>query len=274
MLQRVKDMFTLGSIKSRVLLAFLSIISLLVFSGVMSLLELERVSHDTEEILRASKESTDLAREMVNALNEQNDAIIEMAVIGGSLVDITPHYNRCVESIHRLVTASEKVQQRMVDIDTPMLTDSLMLYTAKINDLANSYINGDVHRLISSDTLALDTPHSWYVKYYKPEYVNVSRQITKYMTSSESTLGPDVNRLSHTARRAVTPVFISLVVMIVVVLMFYYFIYHYLIRPIVRINRELGDFLRYRSPFDKDIPCRDEIKSLRDRISMLIAKLK
>jgi hypothetical protein len=62
--------------------------------------------------------------------------------------------------------------------------------------------------------------------------------------------------------------------MIVVTLMFYYFLYHYLIKPVMRINRSLGEYLRYRSPFDKDIACRDEIRSLRDRIMILIAKLK
>jgi hypothetical protein len=56
--------------------------------------------------------------------------------------------------------------------------------------------------------------------------------------------------------------------------MFYYFLNHYLIKPIMRINRSLGEYLRYRSPFDKDIACRDEIESLRDRIMILIAKLK
>ncbi|MBQ5594119.1 MAG: hypothetical protein IIU78_00260 [Alistipes sp.] len=274
MIDKVKDIFTLSSIRSRVRVAFASIILLLAFSGATSLFELERVSHDTEEILRASKTTTDLAREMVYALNEQNDAIIEMAVIGGNLVDITPHYNRCVESIEKLNSATTRAQQRMIEIGSPTLTDSLIFYTAKINDLANSYINGDVHRFTLNDEESLATPHAWYVECYKPEYVNVSRQITKFMTGSESTLGPDVNRLSNTARRAVTPVFISLVVMVVVVLMLHYFLGYYLIKPIIRINNELGDYLRYRSPFDKEIPCRDEIRSLRDRIVQLIAKLK
>ena len=274
MLKRVVEIFTLKSIKRRVQLAFTSIILLLVFSGALSLFELERVSHDTEEILLQSKMSTDLAREMVTVLNEQNDAMIEMAVIGGSIVDIAPYYKSCVESIERLSDATERARRRMEEIGSPEITDSLLLYTARINDLTNSYINGDVHRAISSDTLVCRTPHSWYVESYKPLYVNVSKQITKFMTGSESTLGPDVNSLSLTARRAVTPVFLSLVVMIVVALMFYYFLNHYLIKPIIRINRSLGEYLRYRSPFDKDLACRDEIKSLRDRIVILIAKLK
>lgn len=274
MLKRVVEIFTLKSIKRRVQLAFTSIVLLLAFSGALSLFELERVSHDTEEILHQSKLSTDLAREIVTVLNEQNDAMIEMAVIGGNIVDIAPYYNSCVESIERLSDATERAHERMTEIGSPEITDSLMLYTARINDLTNSYINGDVHRAILSDTLVRRTPHSWYVECYKPEYVNLSKQITKFMTGSESTLGPDVNSLSLTARRAVTPVFLSLVVMIVVTLMFYYFVNHYLIKPIMRINRSLGEYLRYRAPFDKDIACRDEIESLRDRIMILIAKLK
>jgi hypothetical protein len=80
--------------------------------------------------------------------------------------------------------------------------------------------------------------------------------------------------LSHTARRAVTPVFLSLVVMLIVVFMLYFFMHHYLIKPIIRINDSLGDFLRYRVPFDSNISCRDEIASLRDRLIALIQKLR
>lgn len=274
MLKRIADIFTLQSIKRRVQLAFASIILLLVFSGALSLFELQRVGQDTEKILQQSKISTDLAHEIVTVLNEQNDVMIEMAVIGGSIFDITPNYKRCAATIDHLTDASERAHARMTAMGNPEITDSLVLYTTRINDLANSYINGEVHRQMAVDTLVDITPHSWYVENYKPEYVSLSKQITKFMTGSESTIGPDVNSLSLTARRAVTPVFLSLVVMILVTLMFYYFLNHYLIKPIIRIDRSLGKYLRYRSPFDNDIACRDEIRSLRDRITILIAKLK
>jgi signal transduction histidine kinase len=94
------------------------------------------------------------------------------------------------------------------------------------------------------------------------------------MTGSQSTLGPEVSRLSHTARRAVTPVFISLLVMFIVVLMLYFFLKRLYIKPMTRINRSLGDYITYRVPFDDSIECRDEIKELRDRISTLTSKVK
>ena len=238
----------------------------------MSLFELERVSHDTEEILLASKQNVDLAGEMISALNEQNDAMIYMAVIGGKLSDIAPRFRECEESIRRLSEASTKAHDLMSKTATPMATDSLVMFSERINAMTQSYINGEVHSAIALDSLDYRTTHTWYVESYKPEYVNVSNQITKYMTGSESTLGPDVNRLSHTARRAVTPVFISLVVMFVVVLMFYFFLRHYFTKPVLRINEALGDYLRYRIPFDGNISCRDEIETLRDRIASMISK--
>jgi predicted PurR-regulated permease PerM len=115
---------------------------------------------------------------------------------------------------------------------------------------------------------------SWYVDEYKTEHRNLSKQISKYMTGSQSTLGPEVSRLSHTARRAVTPVFISLLVMFIVVLMLYFFLKRLYIKPMTRINRSLGDYITYRVPFDDSIECRDEIKELRDRISTLTSKVK
>jgi hypothetical protein len=102
--------------------------------------------------------------------------------------------------------------------------------------------------------------------------MNVSRHIIKYMSGSQNTLGPEVNRLSHSARRAVTPVFISLVVMLVIVVMFYFLFKVYFVKPVLRINRSLGNFLTYRMPFDNTIACRDEVKTLRERINDITTK--
>ena len=62
--------------------------------------------------------------------------------------------------------------------------------------------------------------------------------------------------------------------MLVVVLMFYLFLRQYLVKPVLRINNALGDYLRYRIPLDENIACRDEIQTLRERIASLISKLR
>lgn len=273
-LQKKKGFFAINSLPRRVRASFLSIILLLFFSGATSLLELERVSHDTEEILLASKLNVELAGEMISALNEQNDAMIYMAVVGDNSED---HRIRCINSIEHLSTTTRAAYDRLASTENTSSVDSLLTSAKNINALAQDYLDKRVHlRILEQmqyDSLTPINTQIWYADNYKAEYMNVSRQITRFMTGANSSLGPSVNRLSNTARRAVTPVFISLIVMLVVVLMLYYFMRSYLVNPIMRINKNLEDYITYKSPFDKTIPCRDEMVSLRDNIIKLIDKL-
>lgn len=254
--------------------AFMSIIMLLIFAGATSLLELESVSHDTQQILLSSEENVTLAREMALALSDQNDAIIYMAIVG----DSSSKYRLDAEkSIARLNSSSKIASQLMRESDEYGLADSLTMHTTNLNKLARNYLDGEVHKRI--ETQGLDSLNSnfnlatWYVNEYKPEHKSLSTNISKYMTSSQSTLGPEVSRLSHTARRAVTPVFISLAAMFVAVIMLFYFLKRLYVKPTMRINRSLGDYLTYKVPFDDTIDCRDEIKELKERIAALISKV-
>ena len=274
MFDRVKNNLHINSLARRLRVAFTSIILLLIFSGVMSLLELERVSHDTEEILMASKSNVDIAGEMIAALNEQNDAMIYMAVVGD---ERESRRVQCLNSIEHLRLATESACERMSTTENAVAADSLRMQAERINQMANDYLDKRVHLHIleteATDSITPFNTQIWYADQYKVQYMNMSRHITKYMTGTNSTLGPEVNNLSHTARRAVTPVFISLLVMLVVVIMFYYFLRIYYLNPVLRINRSLGDYLTYKMPFDEDMEARDELKTLRDHIARLISKL-
>lgn len=247
--------------RKRMFVGFLSIILLLFFSGMVSLFELGRVSNDTEEILLASKSNVELAGEMISALNEQNDAVICMSVIGDSS---DKYREACGRSIERLANAVRLTEGR---VDEGSSVDSLVIHANILNTMVTEYLDGDVG--LSDEYTSRD----WYVDSYKDEYLNVVSHITGYMTGAQSTLGPEVNRLSRTAYRAVTPVFISLVVMLVVVLMFYYFLSVYYIRPVLRMNKSLGDYLTFKVPFDVGVTLRDELVELKERIMALISRM-
>lgn len=276
MLKRFNSLFSIKSVPRRMRVAFMSIILLLVFAGATSLLELQRVGKDTQQILMSSNQNVSIAREMALALSTQNDAIIYMAVVG----DSSARYRTMAEeAVAQLNSSSAEAFRLMGESEYHSLADSLVMHTQNLNRLVNDYLDGNVHRRIEEQMLVDSIPNTlstrtWYVDEYKIEHKNLSKQISKYMTGSQSTLGPEVSRLSHTARRAVTPVFISLFVMFVVVLMLYLFLKRLYVKPMIRINRSLGDYLTYKVPFDDSIECRDEIRELRDKISTLIAKTK
>jgi hypothetical protein len=58
--------------------------------------------------------------------------------------------------------------------------------------------------------------------------------------------------------------------MISVVLLLYYFIYIYGVKPILRMNRALSDYLSYRLPYKTKVEMVDEVKELSDNIEHLI----
>ena len=326
MWRKIQDFFRIESLTTRVRLAFLSIILLLIFSGGMSLVELQRVSSDTEEILIASKSNSQLAVEMLSALELQDRAMFCMAIEGDNIND---HRASCEQGIRELEATVHRAKEIVSKGDNPQSADSLIIFAHRVNALTRSYLNHEVENqvreyndfrlaaqmaheanvslltpevthMVAEPSVAdseeasaeITTPmtpvsvvheaqapapfsaHQWYIDNYRVESENVMHQIMKYMSGAQNTLGPDVNNLSHTAHRAVKPVFITQVVMIVIVLVFYFFFMLYFVRPLLRINRSLGSYLAYRTTFDDSIESRDEIRTVRDRIAALISRIR
>ena len=52
--------------------------------------------------------------------------------------------------------------------------------------------------------------------------------------------------------------------------MFYYFVYIYGVKPILRINRSLSDYMLFKLPFKPKTVMVDEIKELHDNIENMI----
>lgn len=301
MWNKITNWFKIESLTTRIRLAFMSITFLLLFSGVMSMMELQRVGHDTEKILMTSKSNVELARDMIDALNKQHEAMMYMTVNGEA---VSLHRTACEEGVKELSVNVDIAKEVVAKTEFPNSADSLIVCAHNINALSKNFINGDVideiersfiiesenetntlDRVVEDRVIAEDSIKSvqaavrsevnkWYIEVYQPEYSDMLRHITTYMTGVHNTLAPEVSNLSHTARRTVTPVFITLLVMIVIVLIFYFFMKLYVAKPIKRINKSLGNYLAYKTPFDDSINSRDEIRTLRDRIAALISKIR
>ena len=71
-----------------------------------------------------------------------------------------------------------------------------------------------------------------------------------------------------------TPVLISVTVMIAIVLMLLYFLSIYCVSPIERMNKSLGDWLSFRTPFNVKGDLKDEVLELKERIETLINQSK
>ncbi|MBQ5653347.1 MAG: hypothetical protein IIV28_00930 [Alistipes sp.] len=282
--------------RKRVTIAFSSIVCLLFLSGLLSLVELNRVSHGAGDILTASRRNVELAKEMLDAAHAQNVALIHLTVLGDE---------QYVEATRRAMGDLEQVLMVARDeaLD-PSFLDSLSFATIEMKVMVDRYLNRlseQKHQpVMATDTASVELPIDslgvdsllmraaveaaekndeedsvrWYTEEYEAVYLRLTAAVKAYMTSTQSSLAPRTEQMKKSAYRAVTPVLISLLVMIAVLVMFYYFMLIYCVNPIVRMNRSLGDYLSFKVPFTVKEECKDELLELKEKIESLINQLR
>ena len=254
--------------RKRVTVGFLSIVCLLFFSGMVSFLELSHLSRDTGEILKANKRNIELAKEMLDAAHEQNIALIHRSVFGDRSYD-----SLCRASMERLENTLLVAQNEALE---KSFLDSLAFATTELRLLTDNYLafgSRDSVSVAAGQTLD-SLGRVWYDDQYERVYGQLTSAIKSYMTSTQSSLAPRAQQMKKNAYRAVTPVLISVAVMIAIVLMLYYFMSIYCVSPVVRMNKSLGDWLSFRTPFNVKGDLKDEVLELKERIETLINQSK
>ncbi len=278
--------------RKRVTIAFSSIVCLLFLSGLLSLVELNRVSRGAGDVLAASRRNVELAKEMLDAAHEQNVALIHLTVLGEeSYVDECRRAMGALEQV--LMTAREEAFD-------PSFLDSLSFATIEMKVMVDRYLARRLEKPTMQvdslageefpvDSLGVDSllmkaaieaaekndeedSVRWYTEEYEAVYLRLTAAVKAYMTSTQSSLAPRTEQIKRSAYRAVTPVLISLLVMIAVLMMFYYFMTIYCVNPIVRMNRSLGEYLSFRVPFAVKEECKDELLELKEKIETLIVQ--
>ena len=268
--------------RKRVTIGFLSIVCLLFISGMLSFVELSRLSRATDDILKASRRNIELAKEMLDAAHELNVALIRRTVFAETKAD-----SLCRASLGRLENVLSVAQAEALD---KSFLDSLAFTTTEMKILVDGYLASHERDVRpqpdvlpdAADSLALNSllqpvappADRWYTEEFEGVYNRLSAAVKAYMTSTQSSLAPRTEQMKKNAYRAVTPVLISLSVMIAIVLMLFYFMSIYCVNPIVQMNKGLGDWLTFRVPFAVKGDLKDEVLELREKIDALIALLK
>ena len=239
-------------IRKRVTIGFLSIVALLFFSGLVSLFELSHMSNDIEAILDSSRKSIEMSKNMLDAIHNNERSVTYYTVLRDSL-----YADSCRTS---LADFDSLLRQARSDVSAEAQSrfDSLDLYTGLLYETLTTVLDGNARQSV----IPFDG-RRWYNTEYAPLYDRITDEITKVMGSVQSSLNPRAERLSRNAYRSVTPVFISLVVMIVILLLF-------TVRPIIEMNKRLGDYIRYKLPFDVKAECQDEMRELKEKIESMV----
>jgi methyl-accepting chemotaxis protein len=251
-------------IGKRVTVAFLSIAALLSVSGVISLVELNDLSYDAEDVITAGGREMEVARRLIRSAHTHSHAMIDISVFGDNDARI-----KCVESaveIGEIIASARKSASEQMS----QSLDQLAAHIADMQRLAEGYVPFEA---VGGDTLTMVAERDargWYKQNYEPVYDRYLVEVERYTELLHAQLAPRAALLSKNAHRSVIPVFISLLVMIAVVLMFYFFIYIYGVKPILSINKALADYLQFKIPYKPKADMVDEIKDLNDNIENLV----
>ncbi len=244
-------------IRKRVTIGFMGIVTLLFFSGMVSLFELGHLSTDAEAILDRSHRNMKLAKDMLTALHAQNGAVANVSVLGDMHSD-----SLCRESLITLESSLAAAYDLSKGVSAHL--DSLTMSVGELRRLTDEMLAAQ------SDSLQMSFGRLWYDEVYAAASAKVAQQIDDYMSATHEGLTPRAEQLNRNAYRAVMPVLISLIVMIAIVLMLYYFVTIYCVNPILSLHKSLADWLAFRLPFAPKSECRDELLGLKEDIETLI----
>ncbi len=247
-------------LRRRVSVGFLSIAILLFISGVIAFVELNTLSDDTKSILDENRDRVELSRNMLELMQRQNDAFVEMTIFDDSAYDTV-----AVNTLSKLeITLNDAYDH----ISTSSKLDTLSLKVTELKLLTSTVVN-----VKTFDDLERSSRASYY-KEYRHIYRDIVGSIYDLTSASLWSIEPRAEQLQRNAYRAVTPVLISLAVMIIIVLMLYYFMIIYCVNPVVRVNKSLQDFIDFKLPFKPKGNFTDEFKELEESIDSLTTQVK
>ncbi|MFR9650226.1 MAG: hypothetical protein SNJ33_04455 [Rikenellaceae bacterium] len=244
----------LKGIRRRVIISFLGVVLLLLFSTLVSYFELKRLGDETANILESNRRNIELVREMLSGLQSQNVAFIQMTIFHNAEYDVIHSEN--IDALEQVVEVT------LAESPDNALLDSISYGVTQLRALSDEVVQTNFEDEFR--------PRVAFYSDYKLIYDKLIDNIYEFMTSSQATIEPRAQALYHNAYRAVTPVLISLAVMVAILLMLLYFVLLYLVNPVLGINKSLGDYLSFKLPFKVKQECKDEVEQLRDNIELLI----
>ena len=172
-------------IREKIRLGFLALGLLLFFSGLISFFELSKLSRSTQSMLGASLKNMELSKTMLDAVQDQNTALLQIIVSGRS--------DRESDSLLR--AGREKFEAAISDAKISIRDlqgfDSVYAANISYNETVGAYLR---------DSLRKENV-DWFVDIYKTSYSDLTSSIKNFMVSSQNMMDAKARRLEDNAYR-------------------------------------------------------------------------
>jgi methyl-accepting chemotaxis protein len=236
-------------IRKMVSLGFLCLGLLLVGAGVVSFFELNRVGKRTQQILEASNSNMAISRELLDGAEMQH-----LSLLNGytkQSVGYDSLYLAGRKMVNDALARAHKEGQE--DLDA-------------IEEAFDNYDRMTRNLFLEGQTYQSD----WLLTTYWDAYTDMTTAIKEFMTDSEQTLAVRAGRIEQAAYRAITPSLVTTGVVLLLLFVLLYFIDFYYMKPVIKLNKGVAAWLKFRAPFNVTIEGRDETLELKNNIEQLI----
>lgn len=244
-------------LRFKILSGFLTLALMLVLAGVWSIFELSNVGESAPKLLRENYQSINAAQTMLEALEREDSAILLL------LLGKWKEGRAILTSGDSLFEESFQVAQNNLTIPgEKTITDSIA-FRYKI-------YKGLWEKPIVST--AKEGNLDWYFGEVHRAFLQTKAAVNKLMHINSNTMYQTATRVKERANRAIMPGIVAMIAAVVFALLFNFFVNHYIVTPIIRINRSLDAFLKEQKPIDLEIESNDELKELGNLILTLSAR--
>ncbi len=241
------------TIRKKISLGFIALSVVLLCAIVINVFEITRLSQSTEEIIAEGAENTNYATRMLNALQQQNRAVLNM-VLTGSHDSSSDYHAGVVELNSAIVEAMER------NSSNPLLTN---IYDA----------NTTYHNIVEQHTISQSEGNemAWLMESYIEAYYTLDSAIKSYMTSPKSSVAVRMTKLESNIYKTITPSVLTLLVAVLILLLFYFFIDSYYTKPVRRISAALDNYVQNKVPYQIKVEEKSELSSLNENIIEIIS---
>lgn len=227
---------------------------MLLLSGVISFFGLQKLRQTTQYLLVQSRQSMELSKDMLDAVQEQNTAL---------LMSITDSLS--VEGHARIIAAGRTRFTAAYDESRRLFPGAKELDTLLESNASYEHI---IDRMVG-DTAVVNNL-SDFADVYQNSYSNLTHSIKNFMMLSQKGIQEYSSDISEKGYRAYMVGIIALICGAIVVLMFYFLMSYYFLSPVIRITNALSKYLSTRATFVVNIESHDEILTLKENIEALI----
>ena len=235
-------------------MGFLALSFVLFCAVIINVFEITRLQNSTEEVIAEGAVTAEYATRMLDALQKQNRAVLNMIILGETS---SAEYHDGVYELNAVLM--EAMERGKSNASLTAIYDANMHY----HDIV------ELHTLNSNNDDKV-----WFTNSYVEAYYSLDRAIKSYMTSPKSSVTARMTKLESSIYKTMTPSILTLLVAVLILMLFYFFIDTYYTKPTSRISRSLDNYLKNKVPYQVKLEEKSELSSLNDNIIEVISHIK